>query len=638
MWPPSPALLGTNTSYPEPIAIPSSQPGDSPTMCVPINAEWIPIVAGALQQLAQTNIWAGMTEADALAAVGAAWDLIASVANATACTVFSLQFTMGCTLQYSTDGGTTWTDVPGWDSYFAECVGGSTGGGGGAPPPDVPGLTGDVLACNMAGYLIQTLLRQVVMDAITKVVASGFLQDVIDTIVALIPGIDATTPLVIAATDALFTALATGGLATIAAGALTDLVWSKLGCVIYNALNPFIGWTTGAITNVVNAITGSGLAPDAVLAVIANYVSGLGIPALQSITAPAYITTYDCSQCGMGGTQIQSGPAGLQQIPNLAVTDGTTTIQPTGKLTVVGGRVSGSSPNAVITISGSGGGGGGSALLEQTGTVSITITAGNSDASVAVTFPAAFSGTPAIVVSSDTETVVCSVQAASSTACTVTITALTALAAGDSITAIVTWIATTGGSGGLGSQPFIYTAPPDLGLWTWTNQGGASVAANGSAYALAVPGTSGDSWALLTTAPPATPYTITAALLVNALQEGNNFGGIVLLDSGSGQFIAWGLDNQSGYEIAPTKWDSPSSYNSDYTRTPAPMGQVLWFRIQNDGTTLNFNVSNDGVNFVPYSNQSVTDFLPTIDMIGIGADANTTVWPMWLTLLSWLVE
>ena len=131
---------------------------------------------------------------------------------------------MGCTLQYSTDGGTTWTDVPGWDSYFADCVGGSTGGGGGAPPPDVPGLTGDVLACNMAGYLIQTLLRQVVMDAITKVVASGFLQDVIDTIVALIPGIDATTPLVIAATDALFTALATGGLATIAAGALTDLV------------------------------------------------------------------------------------------------------------------------------------------------------------------------------------------------------------------------------------------------------------------------------------------------------------------------------------------------------------------------------------------------------------------------------
>ena len=153
-----------------------------------------------------------------------------------------------------------------------------------------------------------------------------------------------------------------------------------------------------------------------------------------------------------------------------------------------------------------------------------------------------------------------------------------------------------------------------------------------------MPGTSGDSWALLTTAPPATPYTITAALLLNALQEGTNFGGIVLLDSGSGQFIAWGLDNQSGYEIAPTKWDSPSSYNSDYTRTPAPMGQVLWFRIQNDGTTLNFNVSNDGVNFVPYSNQSVTDFLPTIDMIGIGADANTTVWPMWLTLLSWLVE
>lgn len=349
MWPPSPALLGTTTSYPEPIGIPSAQPGDSPTFCVPINAEWIPIVAGALQQLAQTNIWAGMTEIDALAAVGAAWDLIASVANATACTVFSLQFTMGCTLQYSTDGGTTWTDVPGWDSYFAACVGSSTGGGGGAPPPDVT-VDGATLACNMAGYLIQTLLRQVIQTIADRIVASGFIEDALDVLVALIPGIDATMPLVIAATDSLFTTIS-GAIADFLPGALTNLIWSKIGCIIYMALDPFVGWTATVLSDLIAAITGATVAPSTVLNAIANYLNGLGVPALQSITAPAYLTTYSCSTCMAAGDPIDltSAPT-LAQIPNLIVTDGTTTIQPTGMITVVGATVSGTSPNATITV------------------------------------------------------------------------------------------------------------------------------------------------------------------------------------------------------------------------------------------------------------------------------------------------
>lgn len=644
MWPPSPALLGTNTSYPEPIAIPDSQPGDAPTMCVPINQAWIPIVAGALQQLAQTNIWAGMSEADALAAVGAAWDLIAAVANASACTVFSLQFTMGCTLQYSTDGGETWTDVPGWDDYFAACVGGTTGGGGGAPVPAIPDITPEALACSVAGYLVQTLLRQVVQKTVQKILDSGIVTDVLDTIVALIPGIDAISPLIILATNKLFGDITTIGADDVAA-ALTDLVWSKLGCVIFNAIGSFTGWTLGLISDVKAAITGSGLAPSLILNALANWIGNLGVPGLSSATAPAGLQPYDCSQCGMGGTQIQSGPAGLQQIPNLTVTDGPHTVTPTGMLTFVGATVTGPSPNATVTITPGGPSGatgptgpagdpGGGAL---SGSVSVTVPAGNVTGTSAVSFPSTLPDAPIVVCVSADGTLTAQPLDITNSGFTAQLTIGTEDSSDH--TATVLWIAAISGGGGTAiGVPFDFTTPPDLSMWTWTNQAGASLAQTASSQSIVTVGTGGDSWNILTTsAPGATPWTITAAFVFNLFDIDFQFAGIVLLDSGTGQFIDWGLARQGSYQAGPLKWNSFNSYNSDYTRVEVPYAQVLWFQVVNDGSTLTCNFSLDGVNWLEWAAATVTDFLPLIDQIGIGIDSNTTS-PAVLTLVSWDVS
>lgn len=447
MWPPSPALLNTTTSYPEPIAIPSAQPGDSPTFCVPINAEWIPIVAGALQQLAQTTIWSGMTEADALAAVGAAWDLIASVANASACTVFELRFELSCTLQYSTDGGATWTDVPGWDAYFAACVGGSTGGGGGAPVPQIPGLSGTQLGCNIAGYLVQTLLRQFVARALQVVLASGFVADLIDGIVAIIPGIDAITPLIILASNALVTAIADGTASDWGSMVLTDLVWSKLGCLIATAIGDFTGWTQGVVDAITTAITGSALAPTLVLTSLAHFIDNLGIPGLSSGTAPGAVITYDCSQCGMGGTQVQAGPTGSMITPQLVVEDGTTTVTGVNDLHVVGGVVSGTTGTATITITEPP-----TPAPSDAGSVLVTISTGQAVGTAAVVFTTTFASAPDVIAGSASGQVIASASDVTTSGFTLCLTARFAVAADTTILASWSAGAAPGGGGGGGAS------------------------------------------------------------------------------------------------------------------------------------------------------------------------------------------
>ena len=118
------AWRGHQSSFVQPVVPPDVEPDASPLVCFSINADWLPYVVGAMMQLAQPSAWdtsdAGVLQTTLFRVMG----LIDQVGSAVACEgVASMQLRVNnCQLQSSTDGGTTWTEVDGWDSYQSLCL------------------------------------------------------------------------------------------------------------------------------------------------------------------------------------------------------------------------------------------------------------------------------------------------------------------------------------------------------------------------------------------------------------------------------------------------------------------------------------------------------------------------------------
>lgn len=119
MW--DPEQSDPQPSFLWPVAAPAAQPADSPTVCVPINVAWLPYVIGALSQLIQPMTWDGVGTSQG-EMTGRATDLIDIFVSAGPCMQFAIRFSDGCTFQQSTDGGATWTTVPGWDTFYPDCI------------------------------------------------------------------------------------------------------------------------------------------------------------------------------------------------------------------------------------------------------------------------------------------------------------------------------------------------------------------------------------------------------------------------------------------------------------------------------------------------------------------------------------
>jgi len=56
MWIPTTGWL-PSSSYAEPVTIPSTEPGDEPTVCIRVNETWVPYILGSLSQLTQPTTW-----------------------------------------------------------------------------------------------------------------------------------------------------------------------------------------------------------------------------------------------------------------------------------------------------------------------------------------------------------------------------------------------------------------------------------------------------------------------------------------------------------------------------------------------------------------------------------------------------
>jgi hypothetical protein len=108
----------SRSSYREALPDPGTALIDPTVVCAQIPATAIPYIVGSLLQLLQPPAWSITDAARMSEVLGQVTDLIIALGTAGPC-MFKLE---DCLLQYSLDGGTTWTAVTGWATNFPLCV------------------------------------------------------------------------------------------------------------------------------------------------------------------------------------------------------------------------------------------------------------------------------------------------------------------------------------------------------------------------------------------------------------------------------------------------------------------------------------------------------------------------------------
>lgn len=164
--------------------------------------------------------------------------------------------------------------------------------------------------------------------------------------------------------------------------------------------------------------------------------------------------------------------------------------------------------------------------------------------------------------------------------------------------------------------------PPVSGDFAWVNQGGASIDTSLGGVRMTVPIGAGANWRYRKKTIPSAPYTVTVYLWGMMPGYDHQVSGLVLRDSGSGKIVNFGqYMNSSGSWIALSKWDSPSSYNSDYDSHHRVGSIPRWLRIRDDNTNRFFEYSFDGIFWIQRNTGTIgrTDFI-TPDEIGWGGD------------------
>lgn len=180
--------------------------------------------------------------------------------------------------------------------------------------------------------------------------------------------------------------------------------------------------------------------------------------------------------------------------------------------------------------------------------------------------------------------------------------------------------------------------PPVNGDFAWINQGGATVTADKDAVVFFEAGQGNTtSVRIRKKAAPATPYTITAMFTTDAglTMKNNLMAGLVFRESGTGQFVFWGLQTS---QMRVFKYTSPTALNVQY------QAQVLeemprWWRIEDNGTDRKSYFSHDGLAWVLFHTVGRLDFLTTgADEVGFAISAQNSATPnldVTMNLLHW---
>jgi len=292
-------------SFKWPVTPPSSGPGDGPCVCVSFNEEWVPLILGSLQQLAQDSTW---------------------------------RLGPGDDIQV----------VQGRVNQLMEMFGASNQCGPG-PAPVPPDVNPDDFDCGLAGYLVNEVVRQGMQSAIDLATGVGGPQAILFHLLDFVPfGGDIVAGFGNAVTDV----AATIGLNTVfnwAQAQAEQALWDAVGCTVYSIVTGVHGFTADTWTTLLSELRNFGGPSQPFFSAVADLLDNWGIGNANAIAELAGSTHYDCTGCGSGGGPTTTNPPVANKL-GLTVSDGTTTVHNVTDINVTGGTVGGTPDDSTLTI------------------------------------------------------------------------------------------------------------------------------------------------------------------------------------------------------------------------------------------------------------------------------------------------
>lgn len=217
------------------------------------------------------------------------------------------------------------------------------------------------------------------------------------------------------------------------------------------------------------------------------------------------------------------------------------------------------------------------------------------------------------------------------------------IALGTNLSMSGTTLNATGGSGASVGPAF--TAPVDA-QFSWVNQGTASVNSADQGILLTAPAAAGIALRIRKKAAPATPYTVTVAILPTFGIQTNAgaYYGMLFRQSSNGKISAFLLYQVPNGEMLSIKFDDPSTFNAIYTPPGNPLQSslnvpqnnipLMWLRLADDGTNRSMSYSIDGYDFTTFHTIGRTDFI-TPDEVGFFTNSQNATTGSKIRLLSW---
>lgn len=335
------------SSFQQPVVPPTDEPDAAPLVCVSFNAQWVPYVLASLMQLTQPASWNASPSA-VLTVLDQATRLIELFIEGVDCiAMLEFRFTDTCTLQVSTDGGTTWTDVPGWSTFAAACFTGPAGPPGPTGPPGAtgatgntpelrwngctfqvsldlgvtwsdlsgfsiptlqgclggtpatpPGVTTDQMACNIANWLAVQILQGSMSSLATSIGATATTLEAALSLFGLAASWSGIGTVVFEAAGIFIAAGTAIGETALNTAAGDTTLRQNITCAIYDAIAADGSVTTANFATVLTNLAAITYATPGIVGLIHDYVQNLGYAGIAAVQGEGSLYGGTCDGCG----------------------------------------------------------------------------------------------------------------------------------------------------------------------------------------------------------------------------------------------------------------------------------------------------------------------------------------------------
>ena len=344
MW--DPRVWSQRGSFQNPVPIPVGDPAVGPFLTMQIEPTWLPVLLGAAEQLLQPSTWDTTDPALRLNAQMNAMEMIFRLGEATMLDLVRFQFTEGCGLQFSTDTGTTWEDVPGWADYAHTCFAGPPGAQGiqgetgapgiqgetGAPgiqgetgAPGIQGETGaqgiqgetgptgtytpgaapnpagntvSTQACNIAYYMSHSVVETALTQAVAKLNDDASTATFALAVIALIPGVDVIEAVMVGALGAVYLKVQRDAVADYETALADGALWDAVTCAMFGAIETDGSITADNYASLVAAVSAVAFASTKVHDTVIGFLTDMGATGAMQVQSMGVLTYADCTGCG----------------------------------------------------------------------------------------------------------------------------------------------------------------------------------------------------------------------------------------------------------------------------------------------------------------------------------------------------